>query len=88
MLDIGLRMSEVACIRLGDLRADGMIKVRGKGSHERIVPVGSTARQSIVRYLGQRSPGGSTTHRSSAGGAKLAPGACSTGSGCSRAGSG
>lgn len=57
MLDTGLRVSEVAGIRLGDLRADGTLKVRGKGSHERIVPVGSTARQTIVRYLGQRGPG-------------------------------
>jgi site-specific recombinase XerD len=57
MLDTGLRVSEVAGLRLGDLRADGTLKVRGKGSHERIVPAGSTARQAIVRYLGQRGPG-------------------------------
>lgn len=57
MLDTGLRVSEVASIRLGDLRPDGTLKVRGKGSRERMVPVGSTARQAIVRYLGQRGPG-------------------------------
>ncbi len=57
MIDTGLRVSEVAAIRLGDLRPDGTLKVRGKGSRERIVPVGSTARQAIVRYLGQRGPG-------------------------------
>ncbi len=57
MIDTGLRMSEVAGLRLGDLRPDGTLKVRGKGSKERIVPVGSTARQAIVRYLGQRGPG-------------------------------
>ncbi len=56
MLDTGLRVSEVAGLRLGDLRADGTLKVHGKGSKERIVPVGSTARQAIVRYLGQRGP--------------------------------
>jgi site-specific recombinase XerC len=49
MLDTGLRVSEVASIRLGDLRPDGTLKVRGKGSRERMVPVGSTARQAIVR---------------------------------------
>jgi site-specific recombinase XerD len=57
MLDTGLRVSEVAGIRLGDLRPDGTLKVRGKGSRERMVPVGSTARQAIVRYLGQRGQG-------------------------------
>jgi site-specific recombinase XerD len=49
-------VSEVAGLRLGDLRADGTVKVNGKGSIERITPVGSTARQAIVRYLGQRGP--------------------------------
>jgi len=57
MVDTGLRVSEVAGLRLGDLRPDGTVKVRGKGSKERISPVGSTARQAIVRYLGQRGPG-------------------------------
>jgi site-specific recombinase XerD len=57
MIDTGLRVSEVASVRLGDLRPDGTLKVQGKGSRERIVPVGSTARKAIVRYLGQRGPG-------------------------------
>jgi site-specific recombinase XerD len=57
LLDTGLRVSEAGGLRLGDLRADGTVKVRGKGSKERIVPVGSTARQAIVRYLAQRGPG-------------------------------
>jgi integrase/recombinase XerC/integrase/recombinase XerD len=57
MLDTGLRVSEVAGLRLGDLRPDGTVKVNGKGSIERITPVGSTTRQAIVRYLGQRGPG-------------------------------
>jgi integrase/recombinase XerC len=57
LLDTGLRVSEAAGLRLGDLRPDGTLKVRGKGSKERIVPVGSTARSAIVRYLGQRGTG-------------------------------
>lgn len=57
MLDTGLRVSEVAGLRLCDLRPDGTVKVLGKGAKERITPVGSTARQAIVRYLGQRGPG-------------------------------
>ena len=57
LLDTGLRVSEAAALRLGDLRADGTLKVHGKGGNERIVPAGSTARQAIVRYLGQRGAG-------------------------------
>ena len=57
LLDTGLRVSEAAALRLGDLRADGTLKVQGKGAKERIVPVGSTARQAIVRYLGGRGAG-------------------------------
>jgi integrase/recombinase XerC len=57
LLDTGLRVSEAAALRLGDLRADGTAKVLGKGAKERIVPVGSTARQAIVRYLAKRGAG-------------------------------
>ena len=57
LLDTGLRVSEAAGIRLGDLRPDGSVKVMGKGAKERIVPIGSTARTAIVRYLGQRGSG-------------------------------
>ena len=52
-LDTGLRLSELAGIRRIDLRADGTIKVRGKGARERIVPVGNAARQALLRYLRQ-----------------------------------
>jgi integrase/recombinase XerD len=54
LLDTGLRVSEAAGITLGDLRADAAIKVMGKGSKERIVPVGGTARRAIGRYLQRR----------------------------------
>jgi len=52
-LDTGLRLSELAGLRRCDLRADGSIKVIGKGSRERIVPVGAAARQALLRYLRQ-----------------------------------
>ncbi len=42
LLDCGLRVSEAAGLRLGDLRPDGTLKVMGKGAKERIVPVGGT----------------------------------------------
>ncbi len=57
LLDTGLRMSEAAGVRLGDLRPDGSVKVMGKGAKERIVPIGSTARAAVVCCLGQRGPG-------------------------------
>jgi site-specific recombinase XerD len=53
MLDTGLRLSELAGLRPSDLRPDGSLKVLGKGSRERIVPVGGVARQALVRYLRQ-----------------------------------
>lgn len=52
-LDTRLRVSEAAGIRLGDLRPDGSVKVMGKGAKKRIVPIGSTARGPIVRYIAQ-----------------------------------
>jgi site-specific recombinase XerD len=54
MLDTGLRLSEVATLRASDLRPDGSVKVMGKGSRERVVPVGNAARQAMLRYLRQR----------------------------------
>ncbi len=57
LLDTGLRVSELAGVTLRDLRPDGTLKVMGKGSRERIVPVGATARKAIIRYLAIRGPG-------------------------------
>jgi site-specific recombinase XerD len=54
-LDTGLRLSELAALRMADLRPDGSVKVMGKGARERIVPVGSVARQALARYLWVRS---------------------------------
>jgi site-specific recombinase XerD len=55
--DTGLRLSELAGLRPCDLRPDGSAKVMGKGARERVVPVGSAARQALLRYL--RQEGGS-----------------------------
>ncbi|HEV8697983.1 MAG TPA: tyrosine-type recombinase/integrase, partial [Candidatus Limnocylindrales bacterium] len=57
LLDTGLRVSEAAGISVGDLRADASIKVMGKGAKERIVPVGTSTRQAIGRYIAQSKPG-------------------------------
>lgn len=51
----GLRVSELTSLNLGDLdRSAGTVRVLGKGSKERIVPVGSKALQAIERYLAGR----------------------------------
>jgi site-specific recombinase XerD len=52
-VDTGLRLSELAGLRVADLRPDGSVKVTGKGARERIVPVGRSARQALARYLRQ-----------------------------------
>jgi len=51
----GLRVSELTGLNIGDIDyGSGMARVLGKGSKERIVPVGSQALSAIVRYLDQR----------------------------------
>jgi integrase/recombinase XerC len=48
----GLRVSEVAGLNVEDINTrEGLVKVRGKGKKERILPVGSKAIDSIKSYL-------------------------------------
>lgn len=48
----GLRLSELAALNVMDIDfKQQLVKVRGKGRKERIVPVGKTALQSIREYL-------------------------------------
>ena len=54
LLDTGLRLAEVTGLRVGDLRPDGTMRVMGKGSKERIVPLGATARRALMRYVAER----------------------------------
>lgn len=52
MYSSGLRVSEVITIRQSDLFfADDIIRVIGKGSKQRIIPVGSSAKYWVERYL-------------------------------------
>jgi integrase/recombinase XerC len=52
----GLRVSELSDLNLEDLNMkEGLIKVRGKGRKERIVPVGSKAVEALRGYLIERS---------------------------------
>src|SRR5437588_1169744 len=57
MYACGLRASEAIELRLSDLDLEtGILRARGKGSKERIVPIGSKAIESLRRYLGQARP--------------------------------
>ena len=49
----GLRVSELRELRRSDLFLDeGLLRVRGKGAKERVVPVGQRATDAVRRYLG------------------------------------
>lgn len=51
----GLRVSELTSLTIGDIdRAEGMVRVLGKGSKERIVPVGAAALAALEQYLAER----------------------------------
>ncbi len=53
----GVRVSELVALRMVDLDIDeGFASVLGKGSKERVVAVGSVARQALRRYLDQVRP--------------------------------
>ncbi len=48
----GLRVSELCGLRLGDLNPElGLVRVLGKGGHERVVPCGGQAVRAVERYL-------------------------------------
>jgi site-specific recombinase XerD len=51
-LDSGLRLSELANIKLQDIDVDnGRVRVTGKGNKERVVRIGKTAQKALWRYL-------------------------------------
>lgn len=53
----GLRVSELAALMLQQIDLDhGFIRVFGKGSKERVVPVGGKARDALVTYLASGRP--------------------------------
>ncbi|TYO98283.1 integrase/recombinase XerC [Geothermobacter ehrlichii] len=55
----GLRVGELTGLNVGQLDLDaGLVRVLGKGGKERIVPVGSSAREALRRYLDQRPSAG------------------------------
>ena len=51
----GLRVSELTALRLSDLFfGEGYIRVMGKGSKQRLVPIGNLARERIMLYMDER----------------------------------
>ena len=52
LLDTGLRVSELTNLRLIDLNLDQRsLKVLGKGSKERVVPISGTVQRALVKYI-------------------------------------
>jgi integrase/recombinase XerD len=52
----GARVSEAVQLDVDDLSAGDVLRVRGKGAKERIVPVGSYARAALAAYLTRARP--------------------------------
>ncbi len=53
----GLRVSELAAVRLDEIDLDaGLVRVTGKGSKTRLVPVGRAAREAVREWLEQGRP--------------------------------
>lgn len=49
--DEGLRLSELTGLNLSDCQADGTLRVSGKGSKQRILPLGRTAQKALNAWL-------------------------------------
>lgn len=56
MYSTGTRVSEVVALDLDEVNDSGLLRVRGKGSKERIVPLGSFASRSLNAYLVRSRP--------------------------------
>ena len=71
-------MPRSTSLRVGDLRPEGTIRVLGKGSKERIVPLGTTARRALIRYVAGAIPSVRPIRCSSAATARGSAGAASS----------
>jgi integrase/recombinase XerD len=57
MYACGLRASEAVDLEVGDLDLEsGVLRARGKGSKERIVPIGTAAAHAVAHYLAHARP--------------------------------
>jgi site-specific recombinase XerD len=52
LLDTGIRCSELTNLKLNDVNLDGhLVKVWGKGSKERLVPIGAKVQKALWKYM-------------------------------------
>lgn len=61
LYDCGLRVSELASLRVGDVDLEAwLVRVRGKGGRERFIPYGEEARETLASWfaLGRSGTGG------------------------------
>jgi site-specific recombinase XerD len=59
MVQLGLRCIELARVESGDVdRANGVVRIRGKGGHERILPIVAEALDALDAYLDEEPPRG------------------------------
>jgi len=56
MYSSGARVSEIVGLDMDEVSDDGLLRVRGKGAKERLVPVGSYAARSLEAYLVRARP--------------------------------
>ncbi len=57
MYACGLRASEAIGLELGDVDLEaGILRARGKGSKERLVPIGAAASRALMSYVGRGRP--------------------------------
>lgn len=57
MYGAGLRVTELVCLKVADVNLEaGLVRVMGKGAKERIVPIGSKAKDAATLWLDQGRP--------------------------------
>ena len=54
MYGCGLRLSEMTSLNLSDIQHDGTLRVTGKGSKQRILPIGKEAMKALKQWLSIR----------------------------------
>ena len=57
MYSCGARVSEVVDLDVDDFGDSGLLRLRGKGDKERVVPIGSFAEKAVSSYLSRVRPG-------------------------------
>jgi len=56
MYAAGLRVSELASLKVGDVADSDLLRITGKGEKTRMVPISRSARRSVAEYLEKGRP--------------------------------